>query len=355
MPPLEEHSESQALQSRLWTKGMFDAVDADKEVDAFVDPDGNQHDALRYPQNDRHQVLFDNKRHQAALLVLAPFRERMLAKAKRTPAQLEFMTDATLLRYLRARDSNLEAAETMLEATLKWRAQHFDSNDGSERCCRPCETDPRSHCFFQLFTDTVGRKVLYSCAARASNKVIDDNMMHMAWEIEHLFGGRNSDPGKITWIIDMNGFGMLDLHPGMGSATFPMFANHFPERLSQIVLLDAPVIFSGLFKVIVPLLDPVTRNKIVFLKGHAQRTKWIQERIGAESGAAEWLEQVLKLPAKPGSFPPEAVCRTLPDPRARCILERCAARASNELKDKCKRVGPDIREHAKDAERSGRQ
>ena len=48
---------------------------------------------------------------------------------------------------------------------------------------------------------------MYSCAARAANKVIEDNMMHMAWEIEHLFGGSNADPGKFIWLVDMNGFG----------------------------------------------------------------------------------------------------------------------------------------------------
>jgi len=292
---------------------------------AQIDPDGNLHDASLYPQEDQHQVVFDKERQTAALHVLAPFREHMRVTVTRTRAQLQFLSDATLLRYLRARDSNLEAAAQMLEATLEWRARHFDSEDESERRCRPCATDPRSHCFFQLFTDTAGRKVLYSCAARASNKDVDDNMMHMAWEIEHLFGGRNSASGKITWLIDMKGFGMRDLHPGMARAAFPMFANHFPERMSQIVLLNAPAIFSGLYKVILPLLDPVTKNKIVFLSGNAQLNAWIQQRIGSESGAAEWLEEVLKLPALPGSFPPVHRCHALPDHRARQVLLHCAA------------------------------
>jgi hypothetical protein len=55
-------------------------------------------------------VDFDKKRHEAALPVLAAFRENIM-KTTRTAAQLEFLTDATLLRYLRARESNLVAAE----------------------------------------------------------------------------------------------------------------------------------------------------------------------------------------------------------------------------------------------------
>jgi hypothetical protein len=184
------------------------AADPAGDLCGAADPDGNLHDETRYPAGDRAQVLFDQRRHSSALRALPAFREQVLAQeAARTPAQRRFLSDSTLVRYLRARDGDLAAAAGMLEATLEWRAKHFDTDCASERCCQPCATDARSHCFFPLFTDTAHRPVVYSCAARAANKVIEDNMMHMAWEIEHLFGGSNADPGKFIWLVDMNGFG----------------------------------------------------------------------------------------------------------------------------------------------------
>jgi len=121
---------------------------------------------------------------------------------------------------------------------------------------------------------------------------------------------------------------MRDLHPGMARAAFPLFSNHFPERMSQIVLLDPPAIFSGLYKAVLPFLDSVTKNKVVMLRGHAQRSAWLRERIGKESWAEEWLDAVLKLPARPGSFPPEHLCRALPA-RARQVLARCGTCADS--------------------------
>ena len=46
--------------------------------------------------------------------------------------------------------------------------------------------------------------------------------------------------------VDVAPPSMRDLNPAMARAAFPLFSNHFPERMSQIVLLDAPVIFSGI-------------------------------------------------------------------------------------------------------------
>jgi hypothetical protein len=184
-----------------------------------IDPDGLMHDSSRYPINDRPQVEFDKKRHDEALKHLDSFRENVMKK-EHSKEQLAFLTDATLMRYLRARDSNLEAAEKMLEDTLTWRAVNIDcatkkdidkeaTETATEKkaCCQACVADPRSHSFFQLFTDTSGRKVMYSSAARASNKNIEDNMNHMACEMEMMFGGSNGDPGKLVWLVDMNGFG----------------------------------------------------------------------------------------------------------------------------------------------------
>lgn len=43
---------------------------------------------------------------------------------KLTPAQKKFLTNATYFRYLRARGWDLEKAEKMLSATLKWRDEY---------------------------------------------------------------------------------------------------------------------------------------------------------------------------------------------------------------------------------------
>jgi hypothetical protein len=48
--------------------------------------------------------------------------------------------------------------------------------------------------------------VIYANAARATNKDVADNALHMALELERIFDG-NRAPGRIVWLIDFNGCG----------------------------------------------------------------------------------------------------------------------------------------------------
>eukprot|EP00615_Pteridomonas_danica_P012556 CAMPEP_0114336896 /NCGR_PEP_ID=MMETSP0101-20121206/6013_1 /TAXON_ID=38822 ORGANISM="Pteridomonas danica, Strain PT" /NCGR_SAMPLE_ID=MMETSP0101 /ASSEMBLY_ACC=CAM_ASM_000211 /LENGTH=336 /DNA_ID=CAMNT_0001468973 /DNA_START=30 /DNA_END=1040 /DNA_ORIENTATION=+ len=155
----------------------------------------------------------------------------------------------------------------------KWREEEEESLktwqcwDPSPVCLH-CREDPSAHCFYRVGLDRIGRHVIYSCAARARNRVVVDNMEHMAYEFERIFD-HNSAPGKVVWVIDFKGFGLRDCNPAMGSTALPMFAAHYPERLGQIVLVDPPRIFAGLWAGVQPILDPVTKSKVVFLRGEA--------------------------------------------------------------------------------------
>lgn len=42
-------------------------------------------------------------------------------------------------------------------------------------------------------------------------------------------------------------------------------ARHYPERLGLFLVVGAPRIFGGLWRMLQPLVDPVTRAKIKFL------------------------------------------------------------------------------------------
>ncbi|KAJ9082092.1 Phosphatidylinositol transfer protein (PITP) [Entomophthora muscae] len=43
-----------------------------------------------------------------------------------------------------------------------------------------------------------------------------------------------------------------------------ILSQHYPERLSTVIMLEAPWVFMSFFKVISPFIDPVTRSKVHF-------------------------------------------------------------------------------------------
>jgi hypothetical protein len=190
---------------------------------------------------DRRLLDFDTSRNLVALLHLEDFRNRVsvlldsllndeliqvpvdatLTSWKQYLANRRelFCSDDTLLRYLRARDSDLNASLEMLVKTIRWRAEHIDvpawnaskdpngaaarlrfptstaATSGIKACFTPlpalescdqpkvasCAAAPTclvclnevhtAHCFNRIGVDRAGRHVIYSCAGRAVNKV----------------------------------------------------------------------------------------------------------------------------------------------------------------------------------------
>lgn len=282
------------------------------------------------PFGDRARIAFDHDRNTLAVTKLDTFKEKVFKLPDLTEAQQRFLSDDTLLRYLRARDSDEAAALTMLQATLEWRTANIDSRlqaTSAEEyvppCCQPCVESADAHCFFHLGTDVNGWHVIYSCAARAKNKVVIDNALHMAFELERLFDG-NRAPGRMTWIIDLAGFSARDLNPSMALGTLPMFSNHYPERMGQIVCVNVPLLFFGLYRVVTPMMDPVTRSKVVLLRSEAARQQYATVKWSGEHRDAfrVWIDEMLKMPPKPGCFCDFELSRALPDETTVRHLER---------------------------------
>ena len=149
--------------------------------------------------------------------------------------------------------------------------------------------------------------MVYSCAGRAASKNVADNVRHMVVEMERIFDGNSAD-GRMVWIVDFAGFGWRDCNPKLGLEAMPLFASHYPERLSQWVMVDPPAVFSVMWAAIFPTLDPVTQRKIAVLKGPASIDAHFAEHWAAERGAdpalAPWLRAVFASKrAAPGAWP----------------------------------------------------
>eukprot|EP00587_Corethron_hystrix_P008177 CAMPEP_0113315134 /NCGR_PEP_ID=MMETSP0010_2-20120614/10924_1 /TAXON_ID=216773 ORGANISM="Corethron hystrix, Strain 308" /NCGR_SAMPLE_ID=MMETSP0010_2 /ASSEMBLY_ACC=CAM_ASM_000155 /LENGTH=336 /DNA_ID=CAMNT_0000171575 /DNA_START=112 /DNA_END=1123 /DNA_ORIENTATION=- /assembly_acc=CAM_ASM_000155 len=80
---------------------------------------------------------------------------------------------------------------------------------------------------------------------------------------------------KFYVVFDYTGFEYKH-SVSLAAAKAVVFAlrDHYPERVQQIYLLDAPFVFQFFWNIIQPFIDPVTRGKIQFLSGDEKHVEF---------------------------------------------------------------------------------
>ena len=112
-------------------------------------------------------------------------------------------------------------------------------------------------------------------------------MRHYIWHSEYLYNILQPDEMAMTFsILDFKGLTFGETRgPNMGlvKKAVSICGNHYPERNFCTAIINTPMWFNGLYKVVALVLDPVTRKKIhVFGSGkkeEAKATKFLHEMI----------------------------------------------------------------------------
>lgn len=81
-----------------------------------------------------------------------------------------------------------------------------------------------------------------------------------------LLAAAAAPDGKMTWLLDHVGYNRKNQPPWKVSLlTLQIVQNHYPERLGRAVNFQPPFLFELFWKAIRPFVDPVTRDKVVFV------------------------------------------------------------------------------------------
>ena len=219
--------------------------------------------------------------------------ERVVALKGRVSAEVEgdphaqrFCTDATLERFTRAVNYDVDKATDFLRNTLKWRAE----KQPWAVVCPGCAANPRAHSLRCVGTDAAGRPVLYHSFAQADGRHVSaHNVAHLQRILEDCVTYMDAQQPPVSqwvWVFDFHGYSLWDNNPTtvVSSASFlPMH----PNRLFKVVMVDAPAAFSTLFSMASSFLTDITKAKITFLALDALKPSlapWAGDDIAA------WLE-----------------------------------------------------------------
>ncbi|PGH28439.1 hypothetical protein GX50_08819 [[Emmonsia] crescens] len=190
----------------------------------------------------------------------------------------ERLDTLTLLRFLRARKFDVEAAKLMFVECEKWRKE-FGTDDLVNTFEYP--EKPQVFEYYPQYyhkTDKDGRPVYIekfgNVDLNAMYKITtaDRMLKNLVCEYEKLADPRlpacSRKAGKLLEtccsIMDLKGVGITRV-PSVYSYVKQASAisqNYYPERLGKLYLINAPWGFSSVFSVVKGFLDPVTVQKI---------------------------------------------------------------------------------------------
>ncbi|KAG6394828.1 hypothetical protein SASPL_145418 [Salvia splendens] len=215
-----------------------------------------------------------------------------------------YCSDASISRYLRARNWNVKKAVRMLKATLKWRHDYKPEEICWDDVAGEAET---GKIYKSNYTDRNGRPVLVmrpSCqvnsnALKPPILLLDDCNVHIS---ESLIQSQNSksikgqikylvycmenaildlppEQEQMIWLIDFQGFNLSHISIKVTRETAHVLQEHYPERLGVAILYNAPKIFQPFWMVAKPFLEPKTANKVKFVCSDDPSTNKIMSEL----------------------------------------------------------------------------
>eukprot|EP01094_Clydonella_sp_ATCC50884_P023360 TRINITY_DN557_c0_g2_i1.p1 TRINITY_DN557_c0_g2~~TRINITY_DN557_c0_g2_i1.p1 ORF type:complete len:425 (+),score=184.03 TRINITY_DN557_c0_g2_i1:129-1277(+) len=214
-----------------------------------------------------------------------------------TPLEKEWTDDACLCRYLRARQYDLEKSYKMLDASLLWRASFKPETITAAEIAPEASS---GKVYVSTSRDWAGRPVVYMRPGKDTDADPDTKIKFVVWVLENASNIMNTNETgveKMTWIVDFSNSSVGAPNGDsvkVSKDTLHIVQDHYPERLGNAFMLNAPFVFNAFWKVLSPFIDPVTKQKVQFLKKKEEYKKlklYIpEESLEAEYGGTSTFE-----------------------------------------------------------------
>ncbi|THH27619.1 hypothetical protein EUX98_g6573 [Antrodiella citrinella] len=178
-----------------------------------------------------------------------------------TEAEKFWLTYECLLRYLRAvKWHSADAAIKRLEATLKWRREFGWYDKITAEHVEPEGVTGKANVFG---FDVDGRPAMYLTPSKQNTEESVRQVEFTFFVVEMAIF--LMEPGVETLAI-MIDFGDRGKSPSMHQSrtVLDILQSHYPERLGRAIVINVPFIVNIFLKLILPFVDPVTREKVHF-------------------------------------------------------------------------------------------
>lgn len=175
-----------------------------------------------------------------------------------------------LLRYIRAAKHDVALAIKRIEDTLKWRRDFGIYDILTAELVEPEAVTGKE---FLFGYDTCGRPGLYMCPSKQNTEEGPRQIQFVVWILERAIDLMG--PGVETLALMIN-FADKAKNSSISTArtVLNILQSHYPERLGVSLIAHLPWLLHAFFKLITPLIDPLTRTKMIFNPVQDDRGLW---------------------------------------------------------------------------------
>ncbi|KAJ3564306.1 hypothetical protein NP233_g8380 [Leucocoprinus birnbaumii] len=184
-----------------------------------------------------------------------------------------------ILRYLRASKWKTQVAIQRLESTLKWRRE-YGLYDFLTSDLISVEGETGKGILFGF--DVKGRPGFYMIPSRQNTQEGPRQIQFTVWLLERCI---DLMPAGVENLAILLNFAAKAKNPSMSvsRAVLNILQDHYPERMGVALIINVPFLVNAFFKLIMPFVDPVTREKVKF------NPKVIEDGfVGKEQLMEEW-------------------------------------------------------------------
>jgi len=204
---------------------------------------------------------------EEAIAALAQATKEDLQKQNIDITSLDLILDNEIyIRFVRARQYNLENAKNMLTNTIKWRLVRQPSKIPKDEVMSLLKLDY----IFYHGVDNEENPIVWVSVKNHVNYAGKDLIYEqlVLWMME--YGMKKWRAGEIktaraTVVFDMADFSMANMDYHLVKYLVDTLQTHYPEVLAHIYVVDSPWIFQACWKLIKGWIDPVTVAKIAFV------------------------------------------------------------------------------------------
>ncbi|RNE94878.1 sec4-like phosphatidylinositol transfer-like protein, partial [Trypanosoma conorhini] len=177
-----------------------------------------------------------------------------------------FLTDATYLRFARARNADKKKASDMLRACLEWRKEYKPHKVAQDEVAKAMQqlTTAVAGC------SLAGQPIVVMTIGAQNSCEVEERVKQIVYILEEAL---RQGHGRLTWIID---FAQMGKHPHdprssvTRKTTMKIMQDYYPEMLGTLLVYRPPWYISLLYNVVKPFIDKRTRKKVLFL-GHDEK------------------------------------------------------------------------------------